>query len=180
MFQHMTVRFVGGSTAYTSALNSAFRFGGHAGFNAIALSAKSPSSSLRPPFAWWCWKSSRSHSVGKRAHRNAFPDVGGAQVHGIAFFSTGEDLNVELTGASLDDLSASRGGDRRRRLREYPGVSQIADTFRIGQTRDPTLDIRPQAEVLGLTLDRSWDVKSGRGSTARKRRGSNEDVTTSA
>ena len=75
-----------------------------------------------------------------------------------SMFSTGEDVNVELTGSSLDNLRAA-AEEIKARLREYPGVSQITDTFRTGK-REIKLDIKPEAELLGLTLnDLGWQVR---------------------
>jgi multidrug efflux pump subunit AcrB len=68
-----------------------------------------------------------------------------------SMFTTGEDVNVELTGASLDDLRTV-AEEVKARLREYPGVSQITDTFRTGK-REIKLTIKPEAELLGLTLN---------------------------
>jgi multidrug efflux pump subunit AcrB len=68
-----------------------------------------------------------------------------------SIFSTGEDVNVELTGASLDELRSVADAIKAK-LREYPGVSQITDTFRTGK-REIKLDIKPEAELLGLTLN---------------------------
>lgn len=68
-----------------------------------------------------------------------------------SMFTTGEDVNVELTGASLDDLRMA-ADEIKAKLREYPGVSQIADTFRTGK-REIKLGIKPEAEMLGLTLN---------------------------
>jgi multidrug efflux pump subunit AcrB len=67
-----------------------------------------------------------------------------------SIFSAGEDINVELTGRDLDKLreAASR---LKARLSEYSGVYEIADSFRDGK-REVKLNIKPEAEALGLTL----------------------------
>jgi multidrug efflux pump subunit AcrB len=67
-----------------------------------------------------------------------------------SIFRPGEDINVQLTGSDITELrSAAR--DLKARLAEYPGVHEIADSFREGK-REVRLNIKPEAEVLGLTL----------------------------
>ena len=65
-------------------------------------------------------------------------------------FSPGEDINIELTGPDLDELRAA-AAKLKLSLTEYAGVYEIADSFREGK-REMKLEIRPSAEVLGLTL----------------------------
>ena len=67
-----------------------------------------------------------------------------------SLFTTGEDINVELTGDSIEQLRVVAEVVKTN-LQKYPGVSQISDTFRSGK-REIELQIKPQAEVLGLTL----------------------------
>ncbi len=62
----------------------------------------------------------------------------------------GEDLDVQLSGSDLQQLRAA--ADRiKDRLGSYAGVYEIADSLRTGK-EELRLDIRPAAEVLGLTL----------------------------
>jgi len=66
-----------------------------------------------------------------------------------SIFHSGEDVNVQLTGANLDELRTA-ANEIKRRLDEYAGVYEIADSFREGK-KEVQLRIKPQAEVLGLT-----------------------------
>ena len=62
----------------------------------------------------------------------------------------GEDLDVQLSGPDLEQLRAA--ADRiKERLRTYGGVYAISDSLRTGK-EEMRLDIRPAAEILGLTL----------------------------
>jgi multidrug efflux pump subunit AcrB len=65
-------------------------------------------------------------------------------------FSAGEDINVQLTGPDIDELRAA-ADELKVRLAEYAGVYEIADSFREGK-KEIKLNIKPSAEVLGLTL----------------------------
>ena len=65
--------------------------------------------------------------------------------------STGDDVDVQLTGPDLDRLTAAAAAVRQR-LGEYAGVHQITDSFRAGKL-EAQLGIRPAAEGLGLTLE---------------------------
>jgi multidrug efflux pump subunit AcrB len=65
-------------------------------------------------------------------------------------FSTGEAINIQLQGPSIQDLR--RAADRvQARLAEYPGVLDITDSFRAGK-QEVKLAILPSAEPLGLTM----------------------------
>jgi multidrug efflux pump subunit AcrB len=77
-----------------------------------------------------------------------------------SLFSTGEAINVELRGPDLPQLREA--AERLKgRLAEYPGVFDIADSFRAGK-REMTLAIRPEAEGLGLSLqDLGRQVRQG-------------------
>ena len=62
----------------------------------------------------------------------------------------GEDLDLQLSGPDLEQLRAA--ADRiKDRLRTYGGVHAISDSLRTGK-EEMRLDIRPAAEILGLTL----------------------------
>ncbi|HAK56310.1 MAG: efflux RND transporter permease subunit [Vicinamibacterales bacterium] len=65
-------------------------------------------------------------------------------------FMAGDPVNVQLTGADIDELRAA-GDAVKARLAEYAGVYDIADSFREGK-QEIKLGIEPTAEVLGLTL----------------------------
>ncbi len=77
-----------------------------------------------------------------------------------SLFSAGEAINIELQGPDLDQLREAADW-LKVRLAEYPGVFDIADSFRAGR-RELTLAIRPEAESLGLTLtDLGRQVRQG-------------------
>jgi multidrug efflux pump subunit AcrB len=65
-------------------------------------------------------------------------------------FTTGEPINVQLSGLNLADLREAAAAVKMR-LAEYPGVTGIADSFRAGK-QEIKLEIKPAAEALGLTL----------------------------
>ncbi|MDP6610548.1 MAG: efflux RND transporter permease subunit [Vicinamibacterales bacterium] len=65
-------------------------------------------------------------------------------------FMAGDPVNVQLTGADIDELRAA-GDAVKARLTQYAGVYDIADSFREGK-QEIKLGIEPTAEVLGLTL----------------------------
>jgi len=67
-----------------------------------------------------------------------------------SLFSPGEDVDVQLTGGDVAELRAA-AAELKRRLAEYPGVYDIGDSFREGK-REVKLQIKPAAELLGLTL----------------------------
>lgn len=64
--------------------------------------------------------------------------------------STGEPINLQLTGPNFDELR-SIAEEIKLKLAEYPGVRDISDTFRAGK-QELVLDLKPEAESLGLTL----------------------------
>ena len=65
--------------------------------------------------------------------------------------SFGAPVDVQLTGRSLDELR-SAAEEVKARLAEYPGVFDISDSFRAGK-REMRLELAPQAEALGLSLE---------------------------
>ncbi len=67
-----------------------------------------------------------------------------------SLFSVGDDINVRFTGLDLDALTAA-ADMLKGRLEGYDSVYGISDTFLEGK-RELKLDIKPQAEILGLTL----------------------------
>ena len=67
-----------------------------------------------------------------------------------SLFSTGEPINVQLSGPYLELLQTG-SKDLKAHLATYPGVYDITDSFRAGK-QEIKLKIRPAAETLGLTL----------------------------
>ena len=67
-----------------------------------------------------------------------------------SIFSAGRDIDIQLTGPDLNELQTV-AAEIKDRLGEYTGVYEIADSFREGK-REIKLGIKPEAEVLGLTL----------------------------
>jgi len=65
-------------------------------------------------------------------------------------FSAGRAIDVELRGVNVEELT--RAAEKvKAELARYPGVVDIADSFRAGK-RELKLDIQDSAEMLGLTL----------------------------
>ena len=65
-------------------------------------------------------------------------------------FSTGAEIDIQLEGPDLEELSLV--ADKiSGRLSQYPGVIDIADSFRAGK-REIQLEILPAGEALGLNL----------------------------
>ncbi len=67
-----------------------------------------------------------------------------------SLFSTGEAVNVQLAGPDLDRLRGA-AEELKERLARYPGVFDIADSFRAGKA-EVKLEIKPAAEAFGLSL----------------------------
>jgi len=77
-----------------------------------------------------------------------------------SLFDSGEPINVQLSGGSMDRLRevAARLEEE---LATYPGVREIADSYRAGK-REIELDITPEAEAAGLSLaDLGRQVRQG-------------------
>jgi multidrug efflux pump subunit AcrB len=89
----------------------------------------------------------------ERRWRAALPDIPG--VVELSFHhsmgQSGKPIEIELRGADLGALAAA-AAELRERLGAYPGVYDVADSFRSGK---PELQFRllPSAEALGLTLE---------------------------
>jgi multidrug efflux pump subunit AcrB len=64
-------------------------------------------------------------------------------------FSTGEPINIQLRGPEMEGLRAA-AVELKRALAEFPGVFDVADSFREGK-QELLLRIRPEAEALGLS-----------------------------
>ena len=86
---------------------------------------------------------------GWRERTAAIPDVVQLKFN-ASLFSTGEDINVQFTGPDIDELRVA-ANELKVRLVEYAGVYEIADSFREGK-KEIKLNIKPSAEMLGLTL----------------------------
>ena len=93
-----------------------------------------------------------SEAVGIRL-RNHLPEVPGAVemvINTELMQGMGEPINVQLTGADVDELREV-AEEVRARLAEYPGVLDITDSFRGGKP-ELELSMKPSAEPLGLSL----------------------------
>jgi multidrug efflux pump subunit AcrB len=66
-----------------------------------------------------------------------------------SLMSTGDDINIQLTGSDFDELRQV-ATEVKDALHRYPGVYDIADSFRAGK-REVKLKIKPEAEVLNLS-----------------------------
>jgi len=66
-----------------------------------------------------------------------------------SMFSAGDPINVQLTGADVTVLRQV-ANEFKNELRNYPGVYDIADSFRAGK-KEVKLKIKPEAEVLNLS-----------------------------
>ncbi len=64
--------------------------------------------------------------------------------------SFGSPVDVQLSASSLTQLRVA-ARQLKERLRDYPGVYDIADSYREGK-REIKLDVEPRAEALGLNL----------------------------
>ncbi len=94
-----------------------------------------------------------------RAITGSVPDAV-ALNYSASLFDTGEDVNIQFTGLDLDQLTAA-ANDLKSRLAAFDGVNEIADSFLEGK-RELKLAIKPEAEILGLTLaDLGRQVRQG-------------------
>ena len=84
-----------------------------------------------------------------REETGPVPEAVAIDLH-TSLLSSGEDVDVELSGRDLDRLRAA-ADVLKGRLAEYAGVYAVADSIRTGKA-EMRLDIRPAAETLGLTL----------------------------
>ncbi len=66
-----------------------------------------------------------------------------------SMMSAGDPINIQLTGSDVNKLRQV-AEEVRSVLRTYPGVYDIADSFRAGK-REVKLKIKPEAEVLNLS-----------------------------
>ncbi|MEM7349560.1 MAG: efflux RND transporter permease subunit [Acidobacteriota bacterium] len=67
-----------------------------------------------------------------------------------SLFTAGEAVNIQLAGPNLDQLQRA-AEDLKQALAQYPGVEDIADSFRAGK-QEVKLEVTPQAESLGISL----------------------------
>lgn len=96
-------------------------------------------------------RSVTSSEVMRRWRRATEPIPGAVEV---AFSSSllhgGEPINIQLQGGDLEQLVAAANRVKEH-LAGYPGVVDIADSFREGK-REVKLRVLPSAEALGLTM----------------------------
>ena len=99
---------------------------------------------------------SQSRDVETRQVADRWRELAGAVPDAVeltfesSLFSVGAEIDIQLEGDDLDELREV-AAKVRAKLAEYPGVIDIADSFRSGK-KELELDILPSGEVLGLTL----------------------------
>lgn len=72
------------------------------------------------------------------------------QVFTSSLFSSGNAIDVQLTGPNVEQLRMA-AEELKQALAGYPGVIDIADSYRAGK-QELKLAIKPSAEAVGLTL----------------------------
>ena len=109
---------------------------------------------------------SELRTVGSEDLASRWKEIVGAipDVEDLSFstdlFGTGKDVNVQLAGKDIGDLSRA-AEDLKDYLGTLPGVSEISDSFRGGK-REIQLRIKPAAETLGLSQrDLALQVRQG-------------------
>ena len=99
---------------------------------------------------------SQSRDIETREVANLWREAAGSIPDAIelmfasSLFSVGEAINIQLEGDDLEELRVV-AAKIREELAAFPGVIDIADSFRSGKA-ELKLDIRPSGEALGLTL----------------------------
>jgi multidrug efflux pump subunit AcrB len=66
-------------------------------------------------------------------------------------FSAGSPVQIQLKGRDVEELRLA-AASLREELGRYPGVLDLTDSFRSGK-QEVKLDVRPEAKLLGLTLN---------------------------
>ncbi len=99
---------------------------------------------------------SENRAIGSEAIVQRWRELSGAipdaveLTYASSLFSTGEAINIQFSGPDYGELREV-AEKFKSRLGEYPGVFDIADTFRPGK-REAKLSLTRQAEILGLSL----------------------------
>ena len=77
-----------------------------------------------------------------------------------SLISFGSPIDLQLQSLDIDELRTA-SAEIKKALRNYPGVSEVSDSYRAGK-REIKLDIHPRAEALGLSLaDVARQVRQG-------------------
>lgn len=84
-----------------------------------------------------------------RERTGAIPDAQTLQ-YTSSLFSTGEAINFQLSGPSIDELQTIADA-LETELATYPGVQDIADSYREGK-EELEIEITPEAQAAGLSL----------------------------
>jgi multidrug efflux pump subunit AcrB len=96
-------------------------------------------------------RSLSSREVMRRWRHETPPIAGAVEVtFSSALITSGEPINIQLQGNDLERLVAAANRVKEH-LAGYPGVADIADSFREGK-REVKLQILPSAEALGITM----------------------------
>ncbi len=105
-------------------------------------------------------------------------DITGATEVGFSasIFSAGKPINIRLSGPDMKTLQVATE-QLKERLRNYPGVQDITDTFRVGK-RELKMSLKPEAEALGLRQkDLAWQVRQAfYGEEAQRLQRNRDDV----
>ncbi len=96
-------------------------------------------------------RSVSSTEIARRWREMAGPVPGAAELtFTSSLVSTGDDVNVQFSGPDLEELK-TLAATLKRKLAEFPGVEDIADSFREGK-EEIQLQVKPAAEAQGITL----------------------------
>ncbi len=96
-------------------------------------------------------RSFTSEQLGNLWREATGPIPEAVEVHfDMSMMDPGADVDVQLAGQDIERLRDA-AEEVKRRLEEYAGVYEIADSFRAGK-QEMQLGIKPAAETLGLTL----------------------------
>jgi len=94
-----------------------------------------------------------------RALTGIMPDAVEMTFAAIAY-STGDPIDIQLTGQDVNALRVV-SNEIKQRLQDYPGVYDVADSFRAGK-QELRLTLSPEGEAAGLTLaDLARQVRQG-------------------
>ncbi len=102
-----------------------------------------------------------TRSIAQRWRELTGPVAGAEElIFASSLFSAGEEIFIQLQGPDVDQLREAAHRTKEA-LAGFPGVIDIADSFRAGK-REVKLDVLPEAEALGIKLqDLARQVRQG-------------------